>query len=156
VYRKVHLDYKERAVFEPGSGFAVVGSSVGLACCYDVAFPESARLLTLAGARLIVFPMAWEKRRAYVMEQTAAARAIENVCYVACVNQTGSGGGFEFHGRSTDLDPLARPVARLAEEEGLAVADVDLDWVVELRRSPDGAAYPLLADRRPDVYDALP
>jgi hypothetical protein len=28
--------------------------------------------------------------------------------------------------------------------------------VDELRRSPDGAAYPLLADRRPDVYGALP
>jgi predicted amidohydrolase len=154
-YQKVHLDYKERAVFAPGSRFVVDDQGVGLACCYDVAFPEASRSLVLAGSQLLIFPMAWEKRRAWVMEATAAARAIENIAYVACANQTGSVGGFDFHGHSVVLDPLGQPLCRLGEEEGLAVADLDFATLDELRHSPDGDTFPLLADRRPDVYRSL-
>jgi predicted amidohydrolase len=155
VYRKVHLDYKERAVFAAGGRFVVDDQGLGLACCYDIAFPEASRSLALAGSRLLLFPMAWEKRRAWVMEATAVSRAIENVAYVACVNQTGSVGGFDFHGHSVVLDPLGQPLCRLGEEEGLAIADVDLAALSELRDSPDGMTYPLLADRRPDIYGGL-
>lgn len=156
VYRKVHMDYKERSVFSPGASFVADGNlGIGIACCYDIAFPEAARILALKGARALLFPMAWEKRRAFVMEATAVARAIENVAYVVCVNQTGSTGGFEFHGRSAVIDPLGQVVCRLGEEEGLKVVKVDLEWVDRLRASPDGGTYPLFADRRPDAYDAI-
>jgi predicted amidohydrolase len=152
VYRKVHMDYKERAVFAAGSRFVVADNGIGLACCYDIAFPEASRFLALAGSRLLLFPMAWEKRRAWVMEATAAARAIENIAYVACINQTGSVGGFDFHGNSVVLDPLGHSVCRVGEDEGLAVADLDLRALDEIRNSPDGMTFPLLADRRPDLY----
>jgi predicted amidohydrolase len=86
------------------------------------------------------------------MEATAAARAIENIAYVACINQTGSVGGFDFHGNSVVLDPLGQPLCRLGEEEGLAVADLDLSALDEIRNSPDGLTFPFFADRRPDLY----
>ena len=41
----------------------------GLACCYDLAFPEPARMLALQGARVLLVPMAWEVRRSFVLER---------------------------------------------------------------------------------------
>jgi predicted amidohydrolase len=154
-YYKVHMDYKERAVFEGGRSFGPPRNGIGLACCYDLAFPESARALSLAGAGVIVFPMAWERRRAFVMRTTALARAVENVAYVVCANQTGSAGGLHFVGESCVVNPLGEVVCAMGAEEGVATAVVDLEWVEQLRTSPDGASYPLLRDRRPDVYRSI-
>ena len=57
VYRKTHLFYKEKLIFQPGdSGFAVTewnGVRIGTMICYDWRFPESARTLALRGADLI-------------------------------------------------------------------------------------------------------
>ncbi len=92
VYRKTHLFYKERLCFDVGdTGFFVVEDverdvRVGPMICYDWRFPESARVLTLLGADLIVSPSnlvtdAWR----IVMP----ARAIENKVYVAVANRAG-------------------------------------------------------------------
>jgi predicted amidohydrolase len=65
-YSKVHTcDFSIEAGLEPGSGFAIAtletGSGpveVGIMICYDREFPESARLLTLAGAEIVLTPNA--------------------------------------------------------------------------------------------------
>ena len=93
VYRKIHLFYKERYCFDTGNtGFFVIEDTVrdikiGPMICYDWRFPESARVLTLLGADLIVCPSnlmtdAWK----IVMP----ARAIENKVYVAVSNRAGT------------------------------------------------------------------
>jgi len=93
VYRKIHLFYKERYCFDPGdTGFFVIEDTlrdirVGPMICYDWRFPESARVLMLLGADLIVCPSnlvtdAWR----IVMP----ARAIENKVYVAVSNRAGT------------------------------------------------------------------
>src|SRR5262249_23294509 len=74
-YEKTHMDVLERQVFAPGSSFVSAGDGTfGLACCYDLAFPEPARMLALQGARVLVVPMAWEVRRSFVLEKVAGAR----------------------------------------------------------------------------------
>jgi len=61
-YRKTHLFYKERFCFDKGdTGFFVIEDkdndiNIGTMICYDWRFPESARILTLMGADLIVCP----------------------------------------------------------------------------------------------------
>ena len=93
VYRKTHLFYKEQLCFDPGNtGFFVIEDThrdirLGPMICYDWRFPESARVLTLLGADLIVCPSnliteAWK----VVMP----ARAIENNVYVAVSNRAGT------------------------------------------------------------------
>jgi omega-amidase len=156
VYAKTHMDVKERRIFARGDAFVVDDASgVGLACCYDLAFPEAPRLLGLRGARVLVVPMAWEMERGFVIASVVAARAVENLVYVVCVNQTGDVGSLRFRGASCAIDPLGRPIAELGEREGLAFAELDLGFVDRLRDGEDARSYPLLADRRPDLYEPL-
>ena len=154
-YAKTHLDVKERAIFSPGSELVVGPGGIGLACCYDVAFPEASRVLALRGARVVVAPMAWEVARGFVMQRVVAARAVENVAYVVCVNQSGPAGELRFLGASCVIDPLGEVVMALGAGAALGFADLDLEWVDRLRGGRDGRTYPLLDDRRPDLYGEL-
>jgi predicted amidohydrolase len=150
VYDKTHLDGRERAVFDPGSSL-VVDNGVGLACCYDIAFPELSRTLVLRGASLLVFPMAWETRREFVLRRVHPARAVENIAYVACANQTGASGEFMFAGGSCIIDPLGATVCAVEPGAQWALATLDLGHVQQLR-TDDDQIYPLLRDRRRDLY----
>lgn len=152
VYAKTHMDVKERQVFTRGDAFVVADEGLGLACCYDLAFPEPGRILALQGARALLVPMAWEVERAFVMEKVAAARAVENVAYVVCVNQCGTVGPYRFSGASRALDPLGEALVTLGDEEAVEVVELDLGLVDRLRDTTDARTYPLLDDRRPDLY----
>jgi predicted amidohydrolase len=154
VYAKTHMDVKERRVFAPGAEF-VAADGVGLACCYDLAFPEPARILALAGALALLVPMAWEVERGFVMERVVAARAVENVAYVVCANQTGVRGAFRFRGASCVVDPVGERVLSMGAEENLAVVELDLARVDALRAQLDSTTYPLLVDRRPELYSPV-
>jgi predicted amidohydrolase len=156
VYAKTHMVRRERRVFAAGERFvADPAGVVGLACCYDLAFPEAMRMVALGGARALVVPMAWEVQRGFVMRRVAAARAVENIAHLVCVNQAGEIGGLRFQGASCVLDPLGRTLLELGRGEELATVDVDLDLVDRLRDRSDDRSYPLLRDRRPELYGRL-
>ena len=124
VYDKTHMIAAERRAFVPGDDFVVGDGGVGLACCYDLAFPEAMRTLALRGGRLLLVPMAWEAERAFVMRRVLAARAVENVAFVAAVNQAGRVGDLRFAGGTRVVDPLGETVASAGEGDDLVVADV--------------------------------
>ena len=148
-YVKVHLAGSERAVFDAGDELVLTADgSTGLGCCYDLAFAGFSARLAAAGARVLCFPMAWERERAFVFEALAPARAIENVAYVVCVNQTGQVGDLDFHGGSRVVDPLGQTVCHLGEKVGVAVVELDLEWVARLRAAPAGETFAFAADRR--------
>jgi 5-aminopentanamidase len=156
VYAKTHMDVRERRVFTTGTGFTPDPAGVfGLGCCYDLAFPEAIRSIVLAGSRVVLVPMAWEVARGFVMRRVVAARAVENVAYVVCVNQCGSVGDLRFLGASQVVDPLGETVVELGSEPGLRVVELALGAVDALRADPDTRTYPLLADRRPELYGEL-
>jgi predicted amidohydrolase len=156
VYAKTHMDVKERRVFRPGDAFPADPHGVlGLACCYDLAFPEAIRAVSLAGARVVLVPMAWEVERSFVMLRVSAARAVENVAHVVCVNQCGAIGELRFLGGSRVVDPLGETILEMGAAEELGVVDLDLALVDGLRDQRDGRTYPLLADRRPELYAQL-
>lgn len=117
IYRKTHLFYKEPFCFDSGNtGFFIVRDSardvnIGPMICYDWRFPESARVLTLLGADLIVCPSnlvtdAWRT--------VMPARAIENKVYVAVANRAGierrSHEELLFKGNSTIYDCYGKAV----------------------------------------------
>jgi predicted amidohydrolase len=151
-YAKTHMVEAERAIFAAGHELVLAArGSLGLGCCYDLAFPGFCAGLADAGASVLVFPMAWEQERAFVFEGIVTARAIENVAYVICANQSGAQGTLRFHGRSKLVDPLGNTVIEMGETAGVSTADLDLCWVRRLRSSVDQATYPLLADRLPGM-----
>ena len=149
VYAKTHMVDVERAIFAAGHNLVLsADGDLALGCCYDLAFPQFCADLADAGARVLFFPMAWERPRAFVFESIVAARAIENIAYVVCANQTGVLGTTRFHGGSKIIDPIGNVLAEMGEAVGIASADLDLGWVTRLRSSADPGTYPLLADRR--------
>ena len=154
VYRKMHTFPPEAARVRRGGEFslAVVGGArVGLQICYDLAFPEAARVLRLRGAEVIVYPtMApeWLMARFQVL---AAARAIENQVFVAVVNAVGEHPrtGERLSGGSVVAWPDGRTLVLGKEETVLTVA-FDLDELDTVRAGLD-----MTADRVPAMYVGL-
>ncbi|MGH3502609.1 MAG: deaminated glutathione amidase [Nocardioidaceae bacterium] len=148
-YRKLHLydafDAKESANVAPGNAVPELldcqGFSLGLMTCYDIRFPELARLHALAGADALLVPAAWVKGpgKERHWEVMLTARALENTCYVVAAGECGQ----RNVGSSMVLDPLGVAVSRLAERPGLCWADLDKDRLAEARRQ-----LPLLDNRR--------
>ena len=86
-YRKIHLftHGREHHYFTAGSRpglFAAEGITWGHMICYDLRFPELARTLALAGARVLLVPAQWPGARLHHWRTLLLARAIENQRYV--------------------------------------------------------------------------
>jgi predicted amidohydrolase len=153
VYRKLHLydafGFKESDKFHPGDDIAPLinlgAGRFGMMICYDLRFPEMARMLALAGANLLIAPSGWVQGDLKVehWQTMIKARAMENGCFVVAPNQLGN----IYTGHSMAVDPLGRMLADLGDSESLAVVELDLALVEEVREK-----LPLLKNRRADVY----
>jgi N-carbamoylputrescine amidase len=169
VYRKVHLFYNEKNLFEPGNlGFPVFElpfGRVGMQVCYDIFFPESSRSLVLGGAQLILSPGNFVRNfrrqvydeRGYTQACVAAmGTASQNQVYFALADRIGEERGIGFIGASMivgwDGWPLAGPASGDGEE--LLVGEMDLNQATRKRqRNPLNHG---ILDRRPDVYRTEP
>ncbi|MCB1327906.1 MAG: hydrolase, partial [Leptospiraceae bacterium] len=86
---KLHVTPYERALWDiqPGQELRVFETPlarIAIQVCYDIEFPEGARLLTLAGAETIFVPFSTDEKKAYYrVRYSAHARAVENYVYVA-------------------------------------------------------------------------
>jgi len=153
VYRKLHLydafGFKESDKFHPGDNVAPLvsfgESRFGMMICYDLRFPEIARLLALQGANVLVAPAGWVQGdlKFEHWQTMIKARALENGCYVIAPGQVGN----IYIGHSMAVDPLGRTLVDLGDEEGIATIDIDIDLVRDTREK-----LPLLKNRRPDIY----
>jgi len=168
VYRKAHLFHDEQSYFYPGdSGFPVFDlpfGKVGMLVCYDLWFPEAARVMALAGADVICVPTNWvanfrrrvADERGWIMGNYAAvAVATQNQVFVAAADRVGNERAVEFIGGSCIVGPegwmLAGPAARA--DEALLLADVDLHQAaIRRQRTPRNHAF---GDRRPELYGEL-
>ncbi|GAA2440595.1 carbon-nitrogen hydrolase family protein [Actinomadura vinacea] len=149
VYRKVHLydafGYRESDRIRPADfaplTFELGGLTFGVMTCYDLRFPEMARLLVDAGANAIVVPAAWAVGPSKEDHWTtlARARAIENTSYLVVSGQTGP----RCTGQSMIIDPMGVIVASAGEAPGIASGVVSADRVDQVC-----AKNPSLANRR--------
>ncbi len=140
--------YNESDTIEPGDGIAVVDTPLGrlgLAVCYDLRFPELFRAMIDQGAELFALPAAFTAvtGRAH-WEVLLRARAIENLAYVIAGAQGGFHvGGRETWGHSMVIDPWGTVLARQERGNGVAIADIDRDFLARTRRN-----FPTLEHRR--------
>ncbi|HKI21098.1 MAG TPA: carbon-nitrogen hydrolase family protein [Isosphaeraceae bacterium] len=162
-YRKVHLPFLGIDMFvDPGDRpFAVhdaAGLKVGMHICYDGSFPETARVLTLMGADLLVLPTNWPTHSECAAEHMIPTRAMENTVYVMAVNRVGEESGFRFIGASSIVDPNGRVLARAGvDSEEILLADIDpaIARRKHLVRVPGRHEIDRIADRRPRFYEIL-
>jgi predicted amidohydrolase/GNAT superfamily N-acetyltransferase len=161
-YSKVHTcDFDAEACLVPGDGFRVAtldlaeGSvEVGAMICYDREFPESARVLMLEGAEVILVPNAcsMDDHRT----QMTKVRSMENLVGVATANYAApqeDGHSVAFHPIAYDENgrPIDNLLVRAGPNEDVVVAAFDLDALRDWRKREDwGNAY-----RKPDRYGAL-
>jgi len=163
---KLHVTPNEREEYgiEPGNGLRVFNTShgrVAIQVCYDIEFPEPARLLTLAGAELIFVPFSTDERKAYLrVKYTGQARAVENMIYVVLSGNVGNlpqvANFLINYGQAAVYTPSDFPfppdaVAAVADSNSEAVVITDLDLSALEQTREAGTVRPL-RDRRPDLY----
>jgi len=151
VYRKIHLfdvDVPGGPVLcetdytLPGGELSCVDTPfgrLGLTTCYDLRFPEMYQVLRFdLGAEILLVPSAFTvPTGAAHWEPLLRARAIETQCYVLAAAQAGRHSeGRESYGHALAVDPWGRVTAQRADpsDEGIAVAEVDLDALAGIRR----------------------
>ncbi len=164
-YAKVHTcAFGDERVLTPGNDFFVVDLDtaagpvkVGCMICYDREFPESARILMLKGAEVVLVPNACPMEINRLSQ--LRARAFENMLGIATCNYPA--GQLDCNGHSSAFDgvawlpdgPGSRDMCVLGagEEPGIYMAEFDLDLMRGYRsREVHGDKY-----RRPDRYHLL-
>ncbi len=164
-YAKVHTcDFDVERNLTPGEDFSVTvldtacgGVKAGAMICYDREFPESARILMLKGAELILVPNACPMEINRLSQ--LRARAFENMLAVATCNYPDTvpdcnGGSSVFDG-VVYLPGLAGSrdtcILQADGEEGVYIAELDLEQLRSYReREVHGNAY-----RHPKKYGLL-
>jgi N-carbamoylputrescine amidase len=168
-YRKMHIPddplYFEKFYFTPGDlgfpSFQTRYARIGALVCWDQWFPEAARLASLSGAEILVYPTAigWipKELRAVAQQQRDAweliqrAHAVANGVYVASVNRVGREASLKFWGHSFVAGPSGEILSIAGgDREEIVIAQCDLRKIDETRQS-----WPFFRDRRIDAYGAL-
>ena len=166
---KIHITPNEQRWWgtRPGNELNIISTDRGkisIQICYDVEFPELARISTERGASIIFVPFCTDERHGYLrVRYCAQARAIENQVFVIT---SGSVGNIPFienmdinYAQSGIFTPSDFSFSRdgIAGEcqpniETVVVADVDLDL---LRRTKQNGTVRNWMDRRTDLYKVI-
>ena len=174
-YRTMHIPddpgFYEKYYFTPGDqGFRPIDTSLGrlgVLICWDQWFPEAARLMTLAGAELLLYPTAigWDmrdgtdererQRESWLTIQRS--HAVANGIPVLCCNRVGfeaspqeGDPGIQFWGSSFVCGPQGEWLVRADEQAEALLVEIDIGRSETVRR-----AWPFLRDRRIDAYQGL-
>lgn len=159
-YRKVHLPFIGIDRFltpgdRPFQVFDLPFGRVGVSICYDISFPESARVLKLLGAELIALITNWPTAAWRSPAFVANTRALENHVFYAAADRVGTERGWQFIGRSKVIDCNGDTLAEADHDaEEVLVASVELQEANNNHIVNVAGAYELdrMKDRRPDLY----
>ncbi|MEX1156313.1 MAG: carbon-nitrogen hydrolase family protein [Chloroflexota bacterium] len=162
-YRKMHLPFLGIDRFAtPGPDapwvVEVAGLRLGVLICYDLRFPEAARVCALEGADLIALPTNWPVGVSFHPGIFAPARAAENHCYLLAADRVGTERDVTFIGRSLLIDYDGNQMAMASDaDEEMIVGEIDPEAAraTHVRRRPGEHEWDTMADRRPGLYDRL-
>lgn len=160
-HRKIHLfdievkngqHFRESDTLEAGNDVTVFDTEfgrMGLCICYDLRFPELARLMVLDGAKVILVPAAFNMTTGPAHWNILfCSRALDNQAFVVGTAPARDlDSTYHSYGHSIAVSPWGDIVGQLDEKEGMMIRELDLDRVEQVRRQ-----LPLLAHRRTDLY----
>jgi predicted amidohydrolase len=161
-YRKTHVaafPYSEgvateRCFYSPGRELPVFDTPLGrlgIHICYDMSFPEVARVQALKGADLLINVSASAGGFEEYWEHGLFMRAAENSTWYMVCSVVGMQRGDRLFGGSRVVDPSGRVVAAgKFDEEDLVVADVDLSLTRAARATSHNFSI-----RQPEIYRAI-
>ncbi len=162
-YRKMHLPFLgvDRFV-TPGPDapevYDLAGMRVGVLICYDLRFPEAARICGLDGADLIALPTNWPEGVQFHPGIFAPARAAENHVYLLACDRVGEERGTTFIGQSLLLDTSGKALVTGSDStEDLIVGEVDWELARQTHHTKIAGEHEwdTIGDRRPGLYGRL-
>lgn len=160
-HRKVHLfdidvkggqTFKESDTLTAGDSDTVFDTEfgkIGVMLCFDIRFPELSRMMVNDGAKVIFVPAAFNMTTGPAhWELSFRTRALDNQIYmVGCAPARDVSAGYISWGHSIVTDPWGRVIGMLDENEGILLAELDMDYEEQVREE-----LPLLKSRRKDIY----
>lgn len=153
-YRKSHLYPTEHRYFRPGDRLQVFdlgGLTVGVAICFDHAFPQIFTILALQGAEVIFLPSAVPVGYEYLLNLRTRARAQDNQLFTVAVNRVGREGNVTYCGLSKVVSPRGEVIAEASNsKEEFLVVELDLNMILKERKQE-----PVLRSQRPELYHSL-
>jgi predicted amidohydrolase len=168
-YRKNHLPFLgiDRFVDHGDIPFQVhrtPAGNIGLHICYDCAFPESARVMTLRGADILALPTNFPTRgegqvvEGKIVKYVINARAYENKVHLVAVDRVGIERGVRFEGHSKIVNAWGDTLSQASsDKEEIIYAEVSLAEARQKRTvvKPGELEIDHIGDRRPELYKEL-
>ena len=161
-HRKMHLfdiDVKDKITFKE-SDVLTAGDNVtmgetefgkiGIGICYDVRFPELARLMVEDGALMLCYPGAFNMTTGPAhWELLFKSRALDNQVYcVGVAPALNEDASYHSFGHSIVTNPWGEVISQASEKEELIICEIDLDEITKIREE-----LPLLKNKRDDLYE---
>lgn len=160
-HRKVHLfdidvkggqTFKESDTLTAGDSATVFDTEfgkMGVMLCFDIRFPELARMMVNDGAKAIFVPAAFNMTTGPAhWELSFRTRALDNQIYmIGCAPARDESAGYISWGHSIVTNPWGTVLEMLDEKEGVLLAELDMDYEEQVREE-----LPLLKSRRKDMY----
>ena len=161
-HRKMHLfdidvkgkiTFKESDVLTAGDDFTIANTEfgkIGIGICYDVRFPELARLMVENGALILIYPGAFNMTTGPAhWELLFRSRALDNQVYcIGVAPALNEGASYHSFGHSIIANPWGEIIAEADEKESLIISEIDLDEIKRIREE-----LPLLKNKREDLYE---
>ncbi len=163
-HRKIHLfdidvkdkiTFKESDVLTAGNDFTVVKTDfgkIGIGICYDVRFPELARIMVENGALILFYPGAFNMTTGPAhWELLFRARALDNQTYcIGVAPALNENASYHSFGHSIVANPWGEIIAEAGQKEEIIYCEIDLDAIKKVREE-----LPLLKNKREDLYKVI-
>ena len=163
-HRKMHLfdidvkdkiTFKESDVLTAGNDFTIADTEfgkIGIGICYDVRFPELARIMVENDALILFYPGAFNMTTGPAhWELLFKSRALDNQVFCVGVapalNEIAS---YHSYGHSIITNPWGEVIVQASEKEELIISEIDLSEIKKVREE-----LPLLKNKRKDLYEVI-
>lgn len=163
-HRKMHLfdiDVKDRITFKEsdvltaGDDFTVADTEfgkIGIGICYDVRFPELARIMVENGALALFYPGAFNMTTGPAhWELLFRSRALDNQIFcIGVAPALNEDASYHSYGHSIIANPWGEVIAQAGQKEELIISEINLDEIKKIREE-----LPLLKNKRKDLYEVI-
>ena len=177
VHRKVHIAGPERHIFRHGREIAAVDTTIGrlaLSICYDMMFPETARIAAIEGADILLFQTAWSQTfdpsilghdpdfagsSNYSLSALLGIRAWENQMWIVAASAAGTDERLDLkwwgEAKIVGPDGITRAQTPLGEEGMAIVHGCDIEEEIIRSRTDTYWGDSFMFDRMPGVYSSI-
>ena len=163
-HRKMHLfdidvkdgiTFKESDVLTAGDDFTVVNTEfgkIGIGICYDVRFPELARVMVENGALVLFYPGAFNMTTGPAHWQLLfRSRALDNQVFcIGVAPALNEDASYHSYGHSIVANPWGEVMAEVGQKEEIIFCEIDLSEIKKVREE-----LPLLKNKRKDLYEVI-